>query len=162
MKYKLKMKTFHVIHEPGIDLGLITGPEDAVPLLKAIFRDACDADKEHFVVLALDARGRAVGYKIVSIGTLTASLVHPRSVLAAAIHLQAAAILVAHSHPSQDPTPSREDLALTERLIQAGELLGIPVVDHLIIASAADADSPWVSIGDVAATATSDSNSRSA
>lgn len=155
MKYKVRMKTFQVIHEPTIDFGLVTGPEDAVPLLKAILRDACDADREHFLVLALDARGRAVGYKIVSVGTLTASLVHPREVMAAAIHLQAAAILVAHSHPSQDPTPSREDLALTERLIQAGEILGIPVVDHLIIASGATDESPWRSIGDIGRTQSS-------
>lgn len=147
MKYRIRMKTFQVVHEPNIDFGVVAGPEDAVPLLKAILRDACDADREHFIVLALDARGRAIGYKIVSVGTLTASLVHMREVFGAAISLQSAAILVCHSHPSQDPAPSHEDLALTRRLIQAGDILGIPVVDHLIIASAAAPDSPWRSIG---------------
>lgn len=146
-RYKIRMRTFQVVHEPHIDFGEVGGPEDAVPLLKAILRDATDSDKESFIVIALNARGRAIGYKIVSVGTLTASLVHAREVFGAAIALQAAAILVAHSHPSGDPTPSQEDLALTERLMQAGDIIGIPVVDHIILASSGADESPWRSIG---------------
>ena len=140
------MRTFQVVHEPCIDFGQISGPEEAVPLLKAILRDACDADRESFITLGLNSRGHATGYKVISVGTLTASLVHPREVFSAAMALGAAAIIVAHSHPSQDPSPSTEDLVLTERLIKGGELLGIPVLDHLVLASSGADDSAWRSI----------------
>ncbi len=89
---------------------------------------------ESFWVLMLDARGRVLGRDCVAEGTLTACLVHPREVFAPAIRLRAAQIVVVHNHPSGDPTPSPEDLLLTERLTVAGDLLGIPVVDHVVVA----------------------------
>lgn len=92
-----------------------------------------DADRENFVVVALDARRRAIGVQIVSVGTLSASLVHPREVFKPAILLGAAAIVVSHNHPSGDPAPSAEDKECTRRLVRAGELMGIPVADHVII-----------------------------
>ncbi len=90
--------------------------------------------KEHFVVILLDSRHRVLRASSVSIGTLDMSVVHPRETFREAITEGAAAIIVAHNHPSGDPDPSPEDVALTRRLMEAGQLIGIPVLDHLIIA----------------------------
>jgi DNA repair protein RadC len=92
------------------------------------------ADREHFVVFDLDARNRVIARRIVSIGSLTGVDVHPREVFKAAVINSAAAIVMAHNHPSGDPSPSRADLELTKRLYQAGEILGIIVLDHVIVA----------------------------
>jgi DNA repair protein RadC len=90
-------------------------------------------DREQFLVCCLDAKNASIGVNIVSIGTLTLSLVHPREVFKPAILLNAAAIIAVHNHPSGDPTPSAEDRTLTARLREAGELLGIRLLDHLIL-----------------------------
>ncbi len=90
-------------------------------------------EKEMFFALLLDSKNRLVGEEVVSVGTLTASLVHPREVFRPAIRDCAASIIVAHNHPSGDPSPSAEDLDVTARLKSAGELIGIPVLDHVII-----------------------------
>lgn len=89
---------------------------------------------ETFWVVSLDARCRPLGMEKVSMGTLTACLVHPREVFAPAIRCRAASVVVVHNHPSGDPEPSDEDVELTERLVEAGRLLGIPLVDHLVVA----------------------------
>jgi DNA repair protein RadC len=91
------------------------------------------ADREEFVVVLLDAKHRPIGVNTVSIGSLTASIVHPREVFKPAIAGSSAALLLAHNHPSGDPAPSAEDVELTKRLREAGELLGIRVVDHVIL-----------------------------
>lgn len=91
-------------------------------------------DREHFWRIDLDARSRVLGYEVVSIGTLSASLVHPREVFKGAILNNAAAIIIAHNHPSQETTPSQEDKEATRRIQRAGELLGIPLLDHMILA----------------------------
>jgi DNA repair protein RadC len=90
-------------------------------------------DREHFVVLALDARNRPIGCHTVSVGSLSASIVHPREVFKFAILANAAAVILAHNHPSGDTTPSHEDVELTRRLREAGELLGIAVLDHVVV-----------------------------
>ncbi len=90
--------------------------------------------QETFLVLSLDRKSRLLKSETVSRGTLTSSLVHPREVFAGAIREGAAQVLVAHNHPSGDPEPSDEDLAVTKRLEEAGRLLGIPLVDHVIVA----------------------------
>jgi DNA repair protein RadC len=89
--------------------------------------------EEHFGVLLLDTRHRLIRTVVVSIGSLDASLVHPREVFRAATEHSAAAIVLFHNHPSGDPAPSAEDLILTRRLVQAGELMGIGVVDHVVL-----------------------------
>lgn len=91
-------------------------------------------DRERFFTLLLDGRNRLLAEVCVCEGSLTAALVHPREVFAPAIRASAAAIVLAHNHPSGDPTPSAEDQALTVRLRQAGELLGIRVLDHVVVA----------------------------
>lgn len=90
--------------------------------------------KERFVAFYLNARSQLLYSEVVSVGTLSASLVHPREVFAPALEHAAAAIVVAHNHPSGDTTPSAEDKDATRRLCRAGELMGIPVLDHLIVA----------------------------
>ena len=90
--------------------------------------------REHFVSLLLDARHRAIAYQVVSVGTATASLVHPREVFQAAVGLGACAVIVAHNHPSGDPSPSREDREVTDRLIGAGRVIGIPLLDSVVVA----------------------------
>jgi DNA repair protein RadC len=108
----------------------IDGPESAWTVLKERLGTSAN---ERFAVLLLDARNRLLGVAEVGAGTLTACIVHPREVFAPAILANAAQILVAHNHPSGDPTPSEEDLHLKERLEEAGRVLGIPVVDFIIV-----------------------------
>ena len=89
-----------------------------------------------FVVALLTIRHRVIGLHTVSVGCLTSSLVHPREVFKPAILAGCAALLIAHNHPSGDPDPSAEDVALTRRLASAGSLLGIEIIDHLILGEA--------------------------
>src|SRR5262249_15626808 len=96
--------------------------------------DLRSADRERFVGLDLDARHRVLRRRTVSVGTLTASLVHPREVLGPALRARAAALVVVHNHPSGDPEPSAEDLALTERLRDGARLLGVDLLDHVVVA----------------------------
>lgn len=103
-------------------------------MLAELFRKMFDVhDREVFVAFFLDARQRLTGVHVVSIGSLNASIVHPREGFKAAIAHNAAGIAFAHNHPSGDPEPSPEDVAVTRRLRQAGELLGIEVVDHVVV-----------------------------
>ncbi len=90
-------------------------------------------DREHFLTVILDGKSRVLGVNEVSVGSLTATLVHPREVLKAIILANGASFISVHNHPSGDPTPSREDLALTRRLKSAAELIGIPLVDHVVL-----------------------------
>ncbi|TSA51866.1 MAG: DNA repair protein RadC [Actinobacteria bacterium] len=108
----------------------VSKSQDLYPLLASYFEHH---DREEMLVVLLDAKHRIVGLHTVSIGSLTLSIVHPRETFKAAIVSNCAAIILAHNHPSGDPTPSEEDRILTKRLKQGGELLGIPVLDHLVI-----------------------------
>jgi DNA repair protein RadC len=90
-------------------------------------------DREHFLVLTLDSKNRLIGLNTVSIGSLNSSLAHPREVMKLAILQNAAAIIVAHNHPSGEVTASQEDRNLTDRLKQVSELLGIRLLDHVIV-----------------------------
>lgn len=99
-----------------------------------LFRPCFDGlDREHFVVCGLDAKHRVIGINVVSVGSLSLSVVHPREVFKPLIVMNAAAWLCAHNHPSGDVTPSSEDRLLTKHLREAGELLGITLLDHLIL-----------------------------
>jgi DNA repair protein RadC len=92
-----------------------------------------DVDREHFVIILLNQKNRVLGVNTFSVGSLTASIVHPREVFKGAILANAASIICGHNHPSTDCQPSREDRALTTRLVEAGKLLGISILDHVII-----------------------------
>lgn len=108
----------------------IRNPEDAAYLVMEEMRHL---DREYFSVLLLNTKNQVVARETVSIGTLNSSTVHPRELFKSAIRRSAAAVILVHNHPSGDPTPSREDIEVTRRLMQAGEIVGIEVLDHLII-----------------------------
>lgn len=110
-----------------------------------MFSDLSQESKEFFISLHLDSKNRVICYEVVSIGSLTASIVHPREIYKTALLSSAAALIFVHNHPSGDPTPSREDLEITTRLREAGELLGVRVHDHIIIGS----DGRFVAIAEV-------------
>lgn len=108
----------------------LTSPQAVVNFLKEkIGREK----KEHFVILSLDTRNNLIKINDISIGTLNASLVHPREVFGDAIKSNAASVIVAHNHPSGDPEPSEDDLTITKRLIAAGKIIGIEIIDHIIV-----------------------------
>src|SRR5207245_8530671 len=101
---------------------------------KALHPFFAGLDREQFLVCCLDAKHAIIGVNVVSIGSLTLSIVHPREVFKPAILLNASAIICAHNHPSGDPSPSPEDRQLTVRLRQASEMLGITLLDHIVLA----------------------------
>lgn len=105
-------------------------PADAAKFLQRYFKHH---DCEEFVVLLLDTAGTIIGLARISIGGLAGSIVEPRQVFKAAILGNAASIILAHNHPSGNPEPSREDIAITKQLVEAGKILGVPVNDHIII-----------------------------
>jgi DNA repair protein RadC len=113
---------------PEIDV-----PEDIYELLEDLKLEK----QEHFVAVLLDAKNRVIRVANVHIGTLTSSLVGPREVFRIAIREGASSMIVAHNHPSGDPTPSPEDLEVTKKLVEVGKLLDIPVIDHIIIGNPA-------------------------
>lgn len=130
--YRLPIVRLSVVREGSVasDTRTIRKPEDAAAIARALIGDA---DREHVLALLLDARHRIVGVHTVAIGSLNSCPVHPRELFKAALLSNALAVIVAHNHPSGDLTCSREDIALTERLAQAGDLLGIQVIDHVIV-----------------------------
>ncbi len=112
-------------------LPVIVRPIDTVALVVEIK----DQRKEHFLGLFLNARNQVIHKEVISIGSLTASIVHPREVFQVALNHTAASIILVHNHPSGDVSPSKEDIALTQRLVAAGEIMGVEVLDHIIIGS---------------------------
>ena len=97
--------------------------------------DIRDKKKEYLLAFFLNARHQLIAKEVISIGTLTASLAHPREIFAPAIGQAAAGVVLVHNHPSGDPSPSDEDVRLTKRIAQAGQIIGIELLDHLILAS---------------------------
>ena len=105
-------------------------PEDVARLVMDEMRTL---DREHFRVILLNSKNRVLSVETISVGTLNASIVHPREGLKPAIMKSAAAIILVHNHPTGVPTPSQEDIAITKRFVKAGEIVGIDVLDHIII-----------------------------
>lgn len=114
----------------AVDRPSIRKPEDAAKLVMEDLR--CEL-REHFVCLFLNTKNQVIARETLSVGTLNASLVHPREVFRAAIKCGSASLICLHNHPSGDPTPSPEDISLTARLVDAGALIGIEVLDHIVI-----------------------------
>jgi DNA repair protein RadC len=108
----------------------ITSPQSVVKAVRARIKDKA---KEHFMLIILNTRNKVTSINNVSVGTLNASLVHPREVFRDAIRQSASSVVLAHNHPSGDETPSEEDLKITKRLVEAGKIIGIEVLDHIII-----------------------------
>jgi DNA repair protein RadC len=107
----------------------VTNPSDLTPVLSRYSR----RKQEHFLVITLDGAQHVISVHIASIGLLNRTLVHPRETFRRAILDNSGSVILAHNHPSGDLTPSREDREATERMVKAGRILGIEVLDHLII-----------------------------
>lgn len=112
------------------DFKAIRSPEDAYK----IFSDFIgNADREMFVISCLNTKNEITNISVVHMGSLNASIVHPREVFKTAILSNASSVIVAHNHPSGHPEPSREDIEVTKRLAEAGKILGIELLDHIIV-----------------------------
>ncbi|MCL5781660.1 hypothetical protein P378_13535 [Desulforamulus profundi] len=115
---------------PAEERPVIRCPEDVCAL---VMEDLRDRDREYFQALLLNTKNQVLARETISIGTLNSSMVHPRELFKIAIRRSAASVILVHNHPSGDPTPSREDISLTKRLVEAGEIIGIDVLDHIVI-----------------------------
>ncbi len=115
----------------------LTKPDDVHNLLQNVLENEspADRDQEHFWVIHLTSRNTVKSLHLVSLGTLNSTLVHPREVFTRAISERCSNIIVAHNHPSNDVSPSKDDLQVTQRLVEAGKLLKVEVLDHLITAA---------------------------
>ncbi len=128
--YALSELTKRLINKTTRPFEVIHGPEDTAHYLMPLMRYE---SRERFVIVILNTKNHILAVPTISTGSLTASVVHPREVFSEALKYPTAAIILAHNHPSGDPTPSREDIAITRRLINVGKLMDIPVLDHIII-----------------------------
>lgn len=109
---------------------VIKAPEDVVGQVKNKLKGK---KKEHFLTLLLNTRNQLIGIASISVGSLDASIVHPREVFKEALSASAASVIFVHNHPSGDPQPSQDDISLTKRLVEAGKIMGIDVLDHIIV-----------------------------
>jgi len=109
---------------------LVKTPKDVVALVRGRLKDK---KKEHFLTLLLDTRNQLIKVAEISIGSLDTSIVHPREVFREAISASAASVILAHNHPSGDPEASEDDIRISKKLAEAGEIIGIDVLDHIII-----------------------------
>ncbi|MGB9792484.1 MAG: RadC family protein [Thermacetogeniaceae bacterium] len=109
---------------------VIRNPQEVCTL---VMEEMCYLDREHFRVVMLNTKNRVLAVETISIGSLNSSLVHPREVFKKAVQRSAAAVILVHNHPSGDPSPSSEDVEITRRLCEAGRIIGIDVLDHIII-----------------------------
>lgn len=109
---------------------IIHHPKDTLPVLEA---ELSELGYEKFIALALNTKNHVIAVLPVSSGSLNASIVHPRELFQRAILANSASLILCHNHPSGDPSPSPEDIALTQKLIEAGQLLDIPVLDHIVL-----------------------------
>ncbi len=108
----------------------ISGMDDVVNAVKPMI---ADANKEFFLALYLNTKNGIIKQEVISVGSLNANIVHPREVFRTVCMVSASSIIVAHNHPSGDPTPSREDIEITKKLAEAGKMMGIELLDHVII-----------------------------
>src|SRR5574344_324552 len=128
--------TYKVVKEStGVTYGneSLNNPGKVIEFMEEYYEDYFSEDKEAFSVLLLNTKNKVIGVKTISLGTLDASIVHPREVFKSAILNSAKSIMIFHNHPSGDTEPSREDINITKRLVEGGNLLGIKVLDHIIL-----------------------------
>ena len=133
MKEKqISIVTVKLVREASVPyaVGQINKPDQAAELFEDFVGNA---DREHTVALFLSTKNYPTAISTIGVGTLSTTALHPREVFKAAILANSAAIILAHNHPSGDPTPSKEDIAVTKRLAAAGEIIGIQVLDHVIV-----------------------------
>lgn len=129
---RINVVSIKMVRESSILYGIrrIQEPKDAVELGKRFLEEL---DREQLLVCCLDAKNQPTALNVVSVGNLNSSLVHPREVFKPAILSNSASIILFHNHPTGDPTPSKEDTNITERLKECGNILGIKLIDHIII-----------------------------
>lgn len=125
-----EIETKYKLRESALESKLLDSPNKVATMFRSIYTSATE---EHFITIFLNNKNKCEGYTLVSKGTLNEAIIHPREVFKAAVLLNAASIIIAHNHPSGDLTPSREDLEVTKRLIDAGKILGVRVQDHVIV-----------------------------
>jgi DNA repair protein RadC len=118
-------------HQGGSQQPLVVSPKDVAAAVSRRFRGK---KKELFLALFLDSRSRLIKNSEISVGSLDTSIVHPREVFKEALAASAASVIFAHNHPSGDTTPSEEDVSLSKRLVEAGQIMGVDVLDHIIFA----------------------------
>jgi DNA repair protein RadC len=150
-RLKLLGAEFKVIRlqETATDSPLTDDPQKLVDWLVPLLSNAVryNQDSENMIVVLLNTRRRPIGFEIISNGTLDTILIHPREVFKPAIVLGASAVILAHNHPSGDPTPSEADIKATRDMIRAGQLIKIDVLDHVIIGQATpDRPKAWASL----------------
>jgi DNA repair protein RadC len=129
----LQLQTELAVKEAAYDGTVLTSPQQ----VEAYLSELKSAAQECFVVIALNAKNRVIEKCLVSIGTVSSALVHPRECFRPLIQNAASSCILAHNHPSGDCTPSSEDIKITRQLISAGEIMGIKVLDHIIIGDTA-------------------------
>ena len=127
--YALNELLNRLLEMPRIYRDVIKTPRDAFEILKNMRYET----KERFMILCLDTKNHVIAMPTISIGNLNSSLVHPREVFKEAMKYAVSGIILAHNHPSGDPTPSKEDIQITDRLVKSGNILGIDVLDHIVI-----------------------------
>ena len=131
---RINFYTLKMVKEDSVpyEVPVIKSPAEAYQAAKQLLA-LHEEPEEHFCIICLNAKNKIVGVHTISIGTVNATIVHPREVFKAAMLNNASAIICLHNHPSGDPEPSREDIETTRRLVEAGEIMGIKVLDHVII-----------------------------
>ena len=132
MAYRLPRYRVTLVREGSVsnNNNHIRTPEDVVNILSADY-DA--AVVEMAQMLALDTKNKILGIFVISTGSLNASIIHPRDIFQRAILSNAASVILVHNHPSGDPTPSSEDIELTNKLVQVGKMMDLPILDHVVI-----------------------------
>lgn len=128
-RYELRIVKVKGVCEESPDFGKVTMPSQILPYLDTIK----NAEQEHFVAISLDGAGHVIASRVITIGLLNHSLVHPRETFRGAILDNAASIIIAHNHPSGSLDPSPQDIAITNQIKEAGQIIGIQVIDHIIV-----------------------------
>lgn len=136
LRRRINVFTVKLVKESGklyeLDTKTVRSPRDGADIIKTVL-NTDELPNEHFIMLSLSSKNEVIGFHTIFVGTLNASIVHPREIFQQALLNNAASIIVAHNHPSGDPTPSQEDISITRRLVEAGKILGIELLDHLIL-----------------------------
>lgn len=128
---KIDLVKLKVVRESVLEYDVrVDRPETAAELIQKMIGDS---DRENLVLVCLDMKNKPTSVQVISTGSLNASIVHPREVFKSVLLSNAACFIIGHNHPSGDLTPSPEDIDITERLIQVGEVIGVPMIDHVIV-----------------------------
>lgn len=132
IQHEIPVVSLQLVRDRSVQYGTssVSKPDEVCTLFSRAYGEP---DRELFVIVSLDTRNKPTTISMISQGTINSSLVHPREVFKTALLANAASIVLIHNHPSGDSSPSPEDLTITRRLVRAGQLLGVEVVDHVII-----------------------------